>query len=344
MRYLLPTLPAPLPLMIVEGIEDLPTLHHFIQAWSTAAVIFERNYIRYVRSILSYYPWELQKMLYFILYLKTEGSMDIRSLTNYASRRRFMNENLPRDPSDVKASFSLSAAWSLLFTAHHIQESAHAYLETHLGRIASIKPSCPLHPTYYSSSCCPERPHNSRPHDPIHAGPPSWIEEQRILLSLWRLQLYADFSPLSTPSQSAYRALELNGFWAKLDSWQMEEINDVDKYVLENTDGFKGVWNFSKLRLDDHRPVAYPVPCPRGDIELHSRGQADTQLHQQSCGADYLETMLVGVEPQLYYCDPKPFWRLGFRFWDSRRMPLLKLLMNAYSKFDDHETYQGRKA
>ena len=208
MRDLLSTLPAPLPLMILEGIEDLPSPYHLIQAWPTAAVIFERNYPRLIRSLLSYYPWELQKLLYLRLNLKTEGSRIIESLTNFVCRRRYMNGNLPRGLSNVKASFSFSAAMNLLVVAHHIQESAHAFLETHLSRIASVNSSYQLDPTYYDRPSYSERLPRSRPFDPANADPPSWIEEQRVLLSLWRLQLFADFFPVNTPSQSVYQPLE----------------------------------------------------------------------------------------------------------------------------------------
>ena len=338
MRDLLSTLPAPLPLMILEAIEHLPSLYHLIQAWPTAAVIFERHYPRLVRLTLSYYPWELQKVLYFRLNLKTEGSRIIESLTNFVSKRRYMNANLPNDLSNAKASFSFSAARSLLVTAHHIQESAHAFLETHLSRIASLKSSYQLDLTYHYGSSYPERPPKSRPFDPANTGPPSWIEEQRVLLSLWRLQLFADFFPVNTPSQSVYQPLEwqrsrdLNGFWAMLELWQIEELHDLEDYLREHTAGFKAFADFSTLRYDGHQPVACPTSCPLEDIELYSRGQADTYLQHQSPVADFLETLQSQIDSPLYKCDLKPFWRLGFRFWDSKRMPFLELLIDTYSK------------
>ena len=187
MRDLLSTLPAPLPLMIVEGIEDLASLYHVIQAWPTAAVIFERDYCRIIRSILSSYTWDLQQLLYFRLYLQTEGSTATEGLTNFLRGRDYMNTNLPSGPGDLQASFSFSAARSLLFVAHHIQEAAHAFLQTHRCRTTSPKSSRFSDLKYYDRSSHRKRSLKSRTFQSRNAGLASWDEHQHVMLSLWRL-------------------------------------------------------------------------------------------------------------------------------------------------------------
>ena len=140
------TLPAPLPLMIIEEIEDLPTLHHLLQASPTVSGIFSRSYARIIEGIVSRYsPW-VQGPISVVLKLHDRDRESLlRHTRSEENLDSFPKEHLPckslPPQSMAKRPSSLRSARSLLRTAITIQKLAGHFLETHLRRTHTVMSS-----------------------------------------------------------------------------------------------------------------------------------------------------------------------------------------------------------
>jgi len=66
------TLPAPLPLIIMEAIEDLPTVHNLLLASPAASYYFEQYYVEVTEAILSNYEPELQQLLRAMIFCRSK--------------------------------------------------------------------------------------------------------------------------------------------------------------------------------------------------------------------------------------------------------------------------------
>ena len=137
------TLPAPLPLMIIKEIEDLPTLHHLLQASPTVSSIFSRSYARIIEGIVSRYSIWVQGPISVVLKLH-DGDREslLRHTGSEENLDSFLKEHLPcksRPPQSMaKRPSSLRSARSLLRTAITIQKLAGHFLETHLQRTHTV--------------------------------------------------------------------------------------------------------------------------------------------------------------------------------------------------------------
>lgn len=72
------TLPSPLPLFILKGLEDLSSLYHVLQASPDANAIFTDYYCETIESILSNLTPQLQRLLRIVMSIKPQSS-DIRA-------------------------------------------------------------------------------------------------------------------------------------------------------------------------------------------------------------------------------------------------------------------------
>ena len=286
------TLPAPLPLMIMEAIEDLPSLHRLIQTSSSAATVFKRNPGTIMETILSYYPAELQRLLYLILNFRSGGNTTTRDQSQRArSVDRFLDGTFMRElqPNSADtnlpstASFSIVATMSLVKDADHIQQLAHSFLEIHLARSARIEPYYQLDPFYHYHASYPKQPPVCRRYKPMDSGQPSWIEEQRVLRALWRLQLYFDLLTLGISSQlddvtkflSLLRQEGPHKLWERLAHWELRELACVYEYFLEMSNESMTTSHLFRFPDVDYNSVAIPAPRPRETKAIRSFGQAE---------------------------------------------------------------------
>lgn len=330
------SLPAPLPLDILETVEDLPSLWNLFQACPAAAAIFEQHYRDILTSALSYYPSELRKLLYAILNHRIEADADINSRHYFAGMwHAAMNGemlDLAGPEHTIATSFSILAAKSLLSDADRIQQLAYSFLGTHLARTAMIKPSYQVDAYfhYFNSEGPPER----RRYDIAELGPPSWVEEQRVLRAFWRLQVFLDLCSKGCGSRGdkidedilRLREEGPHMIWGRLPPWVTKELDCVYDYLLDMTRTSRThphLWTFPK---PDHRLEAVPAISPGSDESLRSWGQDETSLTRRSHGANFFNALKADPHSPLRGRDLKPLWDLGLGFWDLKRMVSLGLM------------------
>jgi len=88
------TLPAPLPLIILEAIEDLPTVHNLLLASPAASYYFEQYYVEVTEAILSNYEPELQQLLRTMILFRSSAENRSSKLASPKDLRNFLGSYL----------------------------------------------------------------------------------------------------------------------------------------------------------------------------------------------------------------------------------------------------------
>lgn len=139
------TLPAPLPLMIGEAIQDLSTLNNLLQSSPAANVIFERYYCEITEAVLSSFIPQLQQLLRTIESIRSDRSSthdeleSPEALDSFLATRTLNNDTGTKPLSNIIV--SLSVVRSLTMSANHVQQVSASFFEEFLDRLNSIKPS-----------------------------------------------------------------------------------------------------------------------------------------------------------------------------------------------------------
>lgn len=331
------TLPAPLPLMIVEELEAFPTLHHLLEASPTVDAVLQYDYARIIGAILPHYPSQLQQL--FRLILKLHGDKGIAEKIQTSSSIDFYHflEGFLQDSSSLlKTSTTFEAVKSLLSTAHNIQQLTRHILDVHISRINSIQPSYQVDPSFTYRRC--KGPPECREYEPARYTSSSWVEEQRVSRALWRLQLYMDLvsmreaGPLSNTIDDVTDVLRNEGphrIWNKLAKWELEEIDCVHDYLVENLEAKDSYSKTSpylvSMPVITDQPVALPASYPYDDECTRAWAQRELNLNRQNPAVGLMRVMRSREDSPLRGCDFKPFWRLGCWIWDTKRMTTLGL-------------------
>lgn len=90
------TLPAPLPLIIMEAIEDLPTLHNLLLASSASSYYFEQYYVEVTEAILTNYVPEMRQLLRSMIIVRSNASCRQHNLATPKYLKNFLMSYLIR--------------------------------------------------------------------------------------------------------------------------------------------------------------------------------------------------------------------------------------------------------
>lgn len=334
------TLPAPLPLMISEGIEDLSTLNYLLNSSPAANFIFERYYCEILEAVSSNFVPQLQQLLRTIL-LTRSNRLSIREELDSPQhlddflQTRALNNSTATQPL-TNATVSLSVVRSLTKSASEIQQASASFFQTFLDRVNSIKPSYLLDDyenlEYYRNNA-PE----GRPYEPLKCDNPSWIEEQRVYRALWRLQLYFDLVTITRPSpgnpSQVWDLLKNEGpyrVWSDLQNLhELDEINCVYKFLRKSSDAITTAStqppHLTKVPTFEPKFVALPESTRYGDLESSRWDQ--TPSHLDCCSPGVLAFKGIQLRSNRYLKEPfELFRRLGFCIWDREKMTRLGLI------------------
>ena len=91
------TLPLPLPLMILDAIEDFATLGYLLQSSSIANVIFEEFYCEIAEAVLSNLAPQLQRLLRTIVYIRSDRLAIGSQLTSSEALDSFLSHRVLND-------------------------------------------------------------------------------------------------------------------------------------------------------------------------------------------------------------------------------------------------------
>ena len=356
------TLPAPLPLMIFEALEDLSTAHCLLQASPAANATFEECYCKITEAILCKFVPKLQQLLRRIIIIRSDALsikddlVSPRNLDNFLATC-VLDKNFGATPLST-ATVSLSAVRSFISSARHIQEVSASFFEEFLSRVNNIKPSYLLNQSYRYSRKYPRVLPEGRTYEPVKCGPPSWVEEQRVHRALWRLELYFNLVEITKPSSESdsqvWNLLKDEGphrVWLEwpitdaelasicggaiptglLPDWQADEMDDIYGFLYEFSGGkmprSAQQPHLAKLPAIAPKDLATAQPLPYQNATVANWYQSPIHLEQSAPAVHFFQIFLHD-EPfsPLYNSSFKPFRRLGFGIWDREKMARLGLI------------------
>lgn len=331
------TLPWPLPLMVMESIEDLSALNYLLQASPDANAVFGKYYCEVTEAIFSTFAPKLQQLLRMIIAVRSESSgtknelASAEMLDGFLAKQVF--EKIPKPkPSDeplANTSTSLSVVRSLATSASHVQQLLKPFFDIHAERFNNIKPS--YLPDQRFNYCYRFRnklkqPPEGRRYEPLKCSDPSWIEEQRVCRALWRLVLYFDL--VASGQRKGEGPLR---FWSELQRYEIEEMKCVYDYLRRSviaTPPPSSTQQPYLSRLSEIYPksITVPQPIPTETSRVMCWQQAVIHLDRGSSAYGTLSDLLrYNIYSPLYRTAFKPFRDLGFVIWDSEKLARLGL-------------------
>lgn len=344
------TLPMPLPLMILESIEDLSTLSYLLQSSPVANVIFETYYCEIAEVVLSNLAPQLQRLLRTLIFIRSNSLSIAGQLISPEALDSFLKARVLNDDTGAgrlsNARVSLVAVRSFIKSANRVQEVTASFFEILLDRLNSIKPFYLPDKSYDFDHCraflseeeyCANLPEGRR-YAIMKCGPPSWIEEQRVRRALWRLQLYFDLIHVTRQglgvTSKVCDLLKDEGphrVWNKLqDYWERDEMDCVYEHIREFSDALATLSARSphlyKLPATESRSVTVARPIPYYSYVSFKWGQTTEHLDRSSAAISCFHRIRVWFDPQLPRSSFPSFRRLGFEIWDREKMARLGLI------------------
>jgi hypothetical protein len=174
-------------------------------------------------------------------------------------------------------------------------------------------------------------------------GPPSWVETQRVLRSLWHLLIYCELRSVMPSLQSApgdetkLQDLDYQGFWKHLPWWEIDEMECVYEYLLDIADpGSLQPGNSVSLSrlpstlLGKELESSWPTPTPHDDSIGRKWGQSQEAITKKSPASHFFLALYLrgpNIPSQvLGGATWQSFRRLGFGIWDLKRMCQLEMM------------------
>jgi len=253
----------------------------------------------------------------------------------------FATENIHSSGRDQAA----AAVRSLLASAANVHAWSHACLEHLIRKSMQLRPS-----TLIKLGRGPGRTHqeefenaeSQKDYIPQETGPPSWVEEQRMMKSFWRLQFLLEL-------QGAGHEGRLDAIWPRqeidaLSQSSADDFYDIMGYeqemIFTARDFLDAVTSGSVTSVESDHHNAYSLPTIRwveGAVsrcccaeplyfemnkDIFDQG-ADkinsTFAYRFWCAMTSKDDWLYGMFLRLWY--PFQTWRkYGFAIWDDKRM------------------------
>ena len=342
-------LPLPIPIFILNGLEDLGTLHHLLQASPAANSIFAQHYCEVAEAILANFVPELRQLLRVVVSIRSQPVL-IRALCNSLEAFDAFRAIHIRGPDAgvtvlSKSTTTLAAVRSLAGTAAQVQRLSASFFATHLARINNIRPYRSdgrkhWDPKWDRGETEPElvRYHIQKCEEP------SWVEEQRVLRALWRVVVYRDIQDLTPPYEGQkgklWDTLAAEGplrVWLRLDGdgkhnrigklcWDLQELECVHDFLLELS---YPAMHLQRLPVIEASSYTTPKELPFLDITENHRSHMYREVQLPSRGYPFFCSEIHDVYRfALSRCDFKPFRLLGLGIWDRKRLEKLGLAVS----------------
>ncbi len=361
-------LPLELKLEILSYIPDLVSLYRIVCASQSLQVAFKSCPAKIVGSIRAGLPGELRDLV----------DETLSTLSNLTLARR--NSNclngmidiakydfcVTGEDTGIDNGFPLNATsrivhW-LLLIACRIETVAEAFLSSHLDRTNSIEVEHVADPAFYFPWESPTRNFyypKGRPFIPETWATVSYIESFWVVTTVWRVQLQSlrfpersDGKAKSSQPDSKYD-LNLESGLDRFE-WEEDQVECVQDYLDAESiqlndialEALQGALRES--RFYSRRPANLPLLSepPRDE---YSRAWHQGLEHTTS-KPSAVHWFLIQSHPTRGYntlmrnVDWEPFRRLGFGFWDAKRMCALGLLNNGEAKSrPQHDQQPWRK-
>ncbi|RFU33665.1 hypothetical protein B7463_g2680, partial [Scytalidium lignicola] len=367
------TIPAPLLLGIVKLLPDLATLYSLDKASPAVASLLEECGAEIIEAIMPAALSEDTRNVTRVVAVIRSGFLFSRSLSEfidtYICRKRacksscqirespmrirqtagqrpqedceLYDERLPLPK--LASSTSSKVLREILKLAFQIQCLMGFCLQTMIDRCMALEPSHLLNPHFrymnrpFGEPCPQRRPQGQR-YQPQNAGPPMWIEQERVHQAIWRVILFFDLmaaatkSELNWPSEDVTHILSSNpeALWEKSSvGSQQEHIKTIIEFTQEQIAIYSPGATFP-----DFLEVLPRLPCAERFIwayetvpqPLNPSVVDETWIDRPSSGWVFASgTLQHDPKSPAKNCDLRTFRRLGLFIWSIKRLAMLGL-------------------
>ncbi|KAI0506842.1 hypothetical protein F5B22DRAFT_622257 [Xylaria bambusicola] len=346
-RCTLHQLPVELVVHIMKASPSLSALWSFINTSARLATIFDGCALEVTENVLRCtVPEQTQVLLYAVFQLRLSlhppslhAARELREVNLSSLQDRLLAT--PITTSEIPRSF--------VFLAHKIHVLAHECIEHYIRVCMTMNPSCLDDPTFKGYWYLKLRQPKGRLYQPKDSGPPSWAEEQLVLLNMWRLQYYFDMKAAcdvgqlgwSTADQEELKSLDLPEFYHMSPAGSGHYITEQLMTVYAYVHGVR------TPEQDATLPLRLPSPNTRSRFDLGcfpepKRNQPDGKaliidFRPDSWIFAWMMSRNLKTSPLCGF-GPQHFRRFGFTLWEDSRMTDLGLLPPR-SHFFSYEYY-----
>ncbi|KAH8704000.1 hypothetical protein BGW36DRAFT_370360 [Talaromyces proteolyticus] len=334
-------LPAPIRLFIIKYLPDFNSLEALLHSSPVMASIFDECAAEVIEEIASHYfsphvNHLLAQAGSIFAPNKTWNSVtDFHSCHAGSNSSNILPEGLP-----------IPASRHLVISASNIDYLCRSFLRAYLDRIHALKP------THFRRPGTRMDPYAVTKYNPALAGPtysisdtgpPSWVETQRVLRALWHLLIYYELRSIMPSLQSApgdetkLQDLDYQDFWMHLPVWETDEMECVNKYMLEIADpnSLQLGTSAQLSRLPSAPPgseleSSWPTMTPQDDNIGSKWGQSQEATTRKSPASNMFPALCLrgpNIPSQILGgATWESFRRLGFGIWDLKRMCRLEMM------------------
>ncbi|CAE7021428.1 hypothetical protein PTNB85_02496 [Pyrenophora teres f. teres] len=226
-------LPEELRIKIIELLPDLLSLRNLAHASPAMSRVLDRYALKIVEVVLDLtVPVQTRRLIGAVL--KVRFSCFLASLSE---AQKVAKTDLTVATNEMRSSGldrAAAAVRSLLATTENVHAWSHACLEHLIRKSIELRPSTLI--KNGAGRTCREEFENAESRKDYllqDTGPPSWVEEQRMIRSFWQLQFFLE--------------LRSAGHKGRLDTnWSRQE---VDVLSQSTADGFYDVLNYQREQI-----------------------------------------------------------------------------------------------
>ena len=235
----------------------------------------------------------------------------------------------------------------MLVLSCHIQQLGYRCIHDMLQQCLTLKPlhlvdeNGPKDPMGQECYVHPRPPHPlMQPYQVHDAGPPTWMEVQRVYRALWHLQLFFDVHQAASkgttpdwPPEHVQKILNMTPeiSWAPMEHRLLEELKTLKECV-------KRLYaNWPELQLPTYRgKIRYnwPTLVPEPLVSHCKCCTTVSHLNFQGRGCSFIREL--SRTSLLPYVGFLPFQHYGFAIWTQRRLMVLELGRAVYDAIQDY--------
>jgi hypothetical protein len=315
-------LPVEIRITILQYSCDLSSLWRSVQASRDIAIVFDEYGPEIIEAVVANtVPVKIQSLMRAVLRTHADLCPHLKQAQGITS----IDEQVPLKRGELRDSRVPSRFLSL---AHQIHSLAHACINHYIETSLTVRP--------FTAVKFPPGVINVRQRfdeaerceiSPQRTGPPSWVEEQRVIKALWRIQFFfelnlaRDRKRLEWPQEDQDALVDIAEFFAIRD-FELQQVFTVYEFMYQTREQRKA--------MDSYRLPAMGADMETINTCAEPRVFAARHDHYQQ-GPGYVDAPPLSYIFQNLMAHGRwrgpipglPFWiyrKYGFAIWDDQRM------------------------
>ncbi|OKL57784.1 hypothetical protein UA08_07144 [Talaromyces atroroseus] len=364
-------LPTEILIDIMKYSPNFSCLWSLINASQRFHAIFMGAAQEIVEAVMSDVPACIQALMRLVVTARTApGSYtDIKDVIKHMSRQKPYQPWQTQDPQFMHSFVGL---------AHTTHSVAHACLDYYVERSLAMKPQC-LNSSHLETLFTPQsllyskQQSQGQPYRPKKTGPATYVEEQRVLRLLWRLQTIFTLRFVASelthwPEEDRTRLLTTDMYsmlylfhnsssrciWSPV--WESEQyltvieyLNQVNLMTSSQTLTENSLANFLLQPFPGMEHKAYhshcfpPPPPPSQKVPpgLERYVDINYEIEEIPVGYDFYKTVTTDAKKSPLQNVPfAPYRRYGFAIWDVNRLTDMGFLVSQDGMYGLMEQYK----